>query len=144
MFRPIASTSMRVSHPINIARTLATHASPSSTSVIRHNWTKPEIRGIYDSPLMDLVYRAASVHRQHHDPSKIQLCTLMNIKSMNTYTRLLRRWLLTHVALSGRLHGRLWVIFAFRRKSEVLTSFFRFLLLPIISLFHAHQGVASC
>lgn len=72
---------MRVSHPINVVRTLATHASPSSPSIIRHNWTKPEIQRIYDSPLMDLVYRAASVHRQHHDPSKIQLCTLMNIKT---------------------------------------------------------------
>lgn len=30
---------------------------------------------------MELVYRAASVHRQWHDPERIQLCTLMNIKS---------------------------------------------------------------
>jgi biotin synthase len=30
---------------------------------------------------MDLVYKAASVHRQNHDPNDIQLCTLLNIKS---------------------------------------------------------------
>jgi biotin synthase len=77
---------------INIAhRTLATHASsgavaPSSasttTSATRHDWTRGEIQAIYDTPLLELVFRAAGVHRQHHDPRKIQLCTLMNIKSM--------------------------------------------------------------
>ncbi|KAH9982205.1 biotin synthase [Lactifluus volemus] len=39
-----------------------------------------EVKRVFDSPLLELVFRAASVHRQHHDSSKIQLCTLMNIK----------------------------------------------------------------
>ncbi|KAF8527897.1 biotin synthase [Hysterangium stoloniferum] len=63
-----------------IARGHAT-ASILPSSASRQTWTKQEIQTIYDSPLLDLVFRAASVHRQHHDPSKIQLCTLMNIKS---------------------------------------------------------------
>ncbi|TFY61475.1 hypothetical protein EVJ58_g4495 [Rhodofomes roseus] len=65
------------------ARGLATHAPQPRvvTSAVRHDWTKPEIQKIYDSPLLDLVFRAAAVHREHHDPSKIQLCTLMNIKT---------------------------------------------------------------
>lgn len=63
------------------ARTLATHASTVNSPVTRHTWAKQEIQQIYDSPLLDLVFRAAAVHRQHHDPNKIQLCTLMNIKS---------------------------------------------------------------
>jgi biotin synthase len=70
----------------HITRFLATHASntrsPSNASLMRHDWTRDEIQKIYDSRLMDLVFRAAAVHRQIHDPSKIQLCTLMNIKSM--------------------------------------------------------------
>ncbi|KAH9075774.1 biotin synthase [Lactarius deliciosus] len=61
------------------------HPPPAPTLVAapptRHDWTKEEVQRIYDAPLLDLVFRAASVHRQHHDPSKIQLCTLMNIKS---------------------------------------------------------------
>ncbi|TFK90234.1 biotin synthase [Polyporus arcularius HHB13444] len=65
----------------HLRRALATHASSPATSPTRHSWTKQEIQKIYDSPLLDLVFRAASVHRQHHDPSKIQLCTLMNIKT---------------------------------------------------------------
>lgn len=76
MFRVyIASTSRSLTRP------LATHAT-SSPKAIRHNWKREEIQQVYDSPLLDLVYRAAAVHREHHDPSKIQLCTLMNIKSM--------------------------------------------------------------
>lgn len=67
-----------------LSRTLATHATPVAPSAsTRHDWSKQEIQRIYDSPLLDLVFRAASVHRQHHDPTKIQLCTLMNIKSMS-------------------------------------------------------------
>lgn len=48
---------------------------------LRHSWTKNEIGKIYNGPLLDLVFRAAAVHRKHFDPSKIQMCTLMNIKS---------------------------------------------------------------
>ena len=66
------------------ARALATHAAPPvapSAKLTRHDWQKSEIQAIYDTPLLELVFRSASVHRQAHDPSKIQLCTLMNIKS---------------------------------------------------------------
>jgi len=67
------------------SRAFATHAattqSRSVNPVTRHDWKKAEIQEIYDTPLLDLVFRSASVHRQHHDPSKIQLCTLMNIKT---------------------------------------------------------------
>jgi len=55
--------------------------SAETTPLLRHSWTKEEISKIYHSPLLDLVFRAASVHRQHFDPSKVQLCTLMNIKT---------------------------------------------------------------
>ncbi|KIJ45558.1 hypothetical protein M422DRAFT_59748 [Sphaerobolus stellatus SS14] len=44
-------------------------------------WSRKEIQDIYDSPLMELVFRAGTVHRQYQDASKIQLCTLMNIKT---------------------------------------------------------------
>jgi biotin synthase len=63
-----------------LKRSLATHAAPSTTSA-RKMWTRDEVQEVYDSPLLQLVFRSASVHRMHHDPSKIQLCTLMNIKS---------------------------------------------------------------
>ena len=65
-------------------RFLATHtatAPPTTAPPTRHDWTKEEVQRIYDTPLLDLVFRSATVHRQYHDPTKIQLCTLMNIKS---------------------------------------------------------------
>ncbi|KAI1797643.1 biotin synthase [Ganoderma leucocontextum] len=65
----------------HLRRALATHASAPAPPPTRHSWTKQEVQTIYDSPLLDLVFRAASIHRQYHDPSKIQLCTLMNIKT---------------------------------------------------------------
>lgn len=73
---------------MRLSRSLATHAvnAGRTSFVIRHNWAKEEIQMIYDSSLMDLVFHASSVHRQFHDPKKIQLCTLMNIKS--TYVAL--------------------------------------------------------
>ncbi|KAL7271882.1 biotin synthase [Rhizina undulata] len=47
----------------------------------RNNWTKAEIESIYNTGLMDLAFAAGSVHRKFHDPSSIQMCTLMNIKT---------------------------------------------------------------
>ncbi|KAI5124437.1 hypothetical protein M0805_008321 [Coniferiporia weirii] len=66
----------------SLRRYLATHApAPASTPPTRHDWTKQEIQQIYDTPLLGLIFRAAAVHREYHNPSKIQLCTLMNIKT---------------------------------------------------------------
>jgi hypothetical protein len=42
---------------------------------------REEIQEIYDMPLLDLVYRAASVHRKYHDPALVQKCTLLSIKT---------------------------------------------------------------
>ncbi|MFQ3680275.1 MAG: biotin synthase, partial [Pseudanabaenaceae cyanobacterium] len=39
------------------------------------------VREIYHQPLLALVYAAQTVHRQHHRPEQVQLCTLANIKS---------------------------------------------------------------
>jgi biotin synthase len=51
------------------------------SSVIRYNWQVSEIREIYDTPFLELVYQAASVHRQFHDSRKIQVCKLISIKT---------------------------------------------------------------
>ena len=50
-------------------------------SDIRHNWTKEEILEIYNKPMMDLLYEAASVHRKYHDPNVVQVSTLLSIKT---------------------------------------------------------------
>lgn len=45
------------------------------------SFTKEEITAIYNRPFMDLMYEAASVHRQHHDPNTVQISTLLSIKT---------------------------------------------------------------
>jgi len=50
-------------------------------STTRHNWTKEEILAIYNKPLMELLYEAATVHREHHDPNTVQVSTLLSIKT---------------------------------------------------------------
>src|SRR3954471_2628529 len=52
-----------------------------SSSEIRHDWTPAEVRALFDAPLMDLVYRAAQVHRRLHDASEVQVCKLISIKT---------------------------------------------------------------
>src|SRR6266566_7681940 len=55
---------------------------PSSSSLtVRHDWTPGEIRAIYDTPLLDLIHRAGSVHRQFHDAAEVQVCKLISIKT---------------------------------------------------------------
>jgi biotin synthase len=47
----------------------------------RNDWTKEEILEIYNKPLMELLYEAATIHRIHHDPNKVQVSTLLSIKT---------------------------------------------------------------
>lgn len=48
---------------------------------LRHDWTDAEIRAVHDLPLPELLYRAQTAHRLYHDPTKVQLCTLLSIKT---------------------------------------------------------------
>jgi biotin synthase len=48
---------------------------------IRNDWTRKEIQAIYDKPVLELIYEAATVHRQNNDPSEVQVCTLLSIKT---------------------------------------------------------------
>jgi biotin synthase len=43
--------------------------------------TISEIEEIYNLPILDLVYRAATVHREHHDSGEVQVCTLLSVKT---------------------------------------------------------------
>lgn len=49
--------------------------------IIRNDWTREELTEIYNTPIMDLIYRAATVHRAYHDPNEVQVCTLLSVKT---------------------------------------------------------------
>src|ERR1700735_3589564 len=48
---------------------------------VRYNWTKEEIAEIYHRPLLDLVYEAATVHRENKDYAEVQISSLISIKT---------------------------------------------------------------
>lgn len=48
---------------------------------IRNNWTKEEIAAIYNRPLLELIYDAATIHREFHATGEVQVCTLLSIKT---------------------------------------------------------------
>jgi biotin synthase len=50
-------------------------------TAIRNNWTREEIAAIFHSPILDLVYRGASVHREFHTAGEVQVCTLLSVKT---------------------------------------------------------------
>ncbi|MBV7259751.1 biotin synthase BioB [Erythrobacter crassostreae] len=48
---------------------------------IRADWTREEIADLFNLPFTELLFQAASVHRENHPPDQIQLCTLLSIKT---------------------------------------------------------------
>jgi biotin synthase len=62
---------------------LAADASPPSPlcGALRRDWTREEVRGLFDLPFPELMFRAQSVHRQNFDPSAVQISTLLSIKT---------------------------------------------------------------
>jgi biotin synthase len=44
-------------------------------------YTVADVRGIHDLPLPDLLLRAQQIHREHHKPNEVQLCSLLSVKT---------------------------------------------------------------
>ena len=44
-------------------------------------WSVCKVEALFETPFLELIHKAALIHRQHFDPSKIQLSTLMSIKT---------------------------------------------------------------
>ncbi len=45
------------------------------------NYSLSDVRAIHDLPLPDLLLRAQQVHREHHRPNEVQLCSLLSVKT---------------------------------------------------------------
>lgn len=55
---------------------------PEGTSdILRHDWTVDEARHLLGLPFGELLFRAQTAHRRHFDPNKVQISTLLSIKS---------------------------------------------------------------
>ncbi len=52
-----------------------------SNDTTRHDWTVKDALAIHELPLMTLLFRAQSAHRDHHEPDAVQLATLLSVKT---------------------------------------------------------------
>lgn len=48
---------------------------------IRTDWTREEVKALYEAPLLELVFKAGTIHRLYHDPQAVQQCTLLSVKT---------------------------------------------------------------
>jgi biotin synthase len=48
---------------------------------LRHDWRLGEVEALFDLPFMDLMFRAQQVHRAFHAPNRVQMSTLLSIKT---------------------------------------------------------------
>jgi biotin synthase len=60
--------------------------SPSAPRIVdvgavRNDWTRAEIRALFELPFPELIFRAQTIHRQNFDPREVQISTLLSIKT---------------------------------------------------------------
>ena len=48
---------------------------------VRNNWTFEEVKEIYQSPVLELIVRAANVHKEYQATAEVQVCTLLSVKT---------------------------------------------------------------
>jgi biotin synthase len=51
------------------------------SGIVRHDWTREEVRALFALPFPELMFRAQSVHRRYFDPTEVQISTLLSIKT---------------------------------------------------------------
>jgi biotin synthase len=54
---------------------------PQSDGALRHDWTRQELRDLFAVPFPELIFHAQTIHRAHFDPCKVQISTLLSIKT---------------------------------------------------------------
>jgi biotin synthase len=48
---------------------------------VRQDWTRAEVRALFDLPFPELIFQAQRIHRLHFDPREVQISTLLSIKT---------------------------------------------------------------
>jgi biotin synthase len=56
-------------------------SDPEAELMPRHDWTRAEVRALFELPLPELIFQAQGSHRRHFDPQAVQLSTLLSIKT---------------------------------------------------------------
>jgi len=59
----------------------AARTRPADADGLRHDWTREEVRTLFERSFPDLVFEAQSIHRRHFNPREVQISTLLSIKT---------------------------------------------------------------
>lgn len=66
---------------MKIAPIALRYPAPTQAHATVNYWRKCEVETLFDKPFLELIFQAACIHREHFDPNKIQLSTLLSIKT---------------------------------------------------------------
>src|SRR5262252_5278649 len=66
---------------MSIASAIDRSARPAAEGTIRHDWSRAEIRALFELPFPELIFRAQTLHRAKFDPTEVQISTLLSIKT---------------------------------------------------------------
>jgi biotin synthase len=61
--------------------TAANELGSTKFSALRHDWRLAEVEALFALPFMDLMFRAQQVHRAFHAANRVQMSTLLSIKT---------------------------------------------------------------
>ena len=53
----------------------------NTSNAVRNDWSREEIQALYQQPLMDLLFQAQQVHREHFTANTVLVSTLLSIKT---------------------------------------------------------------
>lgn len=67
---------MNTSSPTPISTTRA-----PTGAALRHDWSIDEVEALLGQPMNDLLFAAQGAHRAHFDPNRVQVSTLLSIKT---------------------------------------------------------------
>ena len=59
----------------------AAAARAARANSVRHDWKRAEVEVVYRTALPELIFRAQTIHREFHEPDRVQTCQLISIKT---------------------------------------------------------------
>lgn len=77
----LKSTFLVVDHSTLNFQKRTINASFISMKTMTEDRINQTLKDLYHQNFLDLVYQAASIHRQFQDPGKVQMCTLLSVKT---------------------------------------------------------------
>ncbi len=61
--------------------TIGAEVPSTARPALRHDWSAAEVEALFALPFGDLIFRAQTVHRRHFDANRVQMSTLLSIKT---------------------------------------------------------------